>query len=37
MAEVTREIVEQAIKGYIEPHLETDLVSAKSIKPVVSH
>jgi ATP-binding protein involved in chromosome partitioning len=35
MAEVTREIVEQAIKGYIEPHLETDLVSAKSVKDVV--
>ena len=34
MAEVTREIIEEAIKGYIEPHLETDLVKAKSIKDV---
>ena len=34
MAEVTREIVEEAIKGYIEPNLETDLVSAKSVKDV---
>lgn len=31
MAEVTHEIVEEAIKGYIEPHLEADLVTAKSI------
>ena len=35
MAEVTRESVEAAIKGYIEPHLEIDLVSAKSVKDVV--
>ena len=34
MAEVTTEQVEEAIKGYIEPHLETDLVSAKSVKDV---
>ena len=34
MAELTREQVEAAIKNYIEPHLETDLVSAKSIKDV---
>ena len=34
MAEVTREIVEEAIKGYVEPHLETDLVTAKSVKDV---
>ena len=34
MAEVTRESVEAAIKGYIEPHLETDLVSVKSVKDV---
>jgi ATP-binding protein involved in chromosome partitioning len=31
MAEVTHEIIEEAIKGYIEPHLETDLIEAKSI------
>ena len=29
MAELTREQVEEAIKGYVEPHLETDLVAAK--------
>ena len=34
MAEVTREIIEEAIKGYIEPNLGTDLVSAKSLKDV---
>ena len=34
MAEVTREIIEEAIKGYTEPHLETDLVKAKSVKDV---
>jgi ATP-binding protein involved in chromosome partitioning len=31
MAEVTHEIVEEAIKGYTEPHLETDLIEAKCI------
>jgi len=31
MAEVTHEIVEEAIKGYTEPHLDTDLVDAKCI------
>ncbi len=34
MAELTRETIEQAIKGYIEPHLNKDLVSAKSIKGI---
>ena len=34
MAEITRDQVEAAIKGYIEPHLETDLVTAKSIKDI---
>ena len=34
MAEVTRESVEQALKGYVEPHLESDLVSAKSVKDI---
>ncbi len=34
MAEVTRETVEEAIKGYIEPHLEPTWSRAKSIKDV---
>jgi len=34
MAEVSREAIEQALKGYIEPHLETDLISAKALKDV---
>jgi ATP-binding protein involved in chromosome partitioning len=34
MAEVTREQIEEAIKGYVEPHLEKDLVTAKSIKGI---
>lgn len=34
MSEVTREQIEQAIKGYVEPHLEIDLVEAKAIKNV---
>ena len=34
MAEVTKELIEEAIKGYIEPHLESDLVDAKSIKAI---
>jgi ATP-binding protein involved in chromosome partitioning len=34
MAELTRETIEQAIRGYIEPHLNKDLVSAKSIKGI---
>ncbi|MCW8903145.1 iron-sulfur cluster carrier protein ApbC [Sedimenticola sp.] len=34
MAEVTKELIEEAIKGYIEPHLEKDLVSAKFIKSI---
>ena len=34
MADITREQVEEAIKGYIEPHLETDLVTAKSLKDI---
>lgn len=31
---VTREQIEEAIKGYVEPHLQRDLVSAKSIKNI---
>jgi ATP-binding protein involved in chromosome partitioning len=34
MAEVTRESIEEALKGYVEPHLGTDLVTAKSIKDI---
>jgi ATP-binding protein involved in chromosome partitioning len=34
MSEVTKEQVEEAIKGYLEPHLEQDLVSAGCIKGV---
>ena len=34
MAELTKEQVETAIKGYIEPHLEKDLVDAKSLKGI---
>jgi ATP-binding protein involved in chromosome partitioning len=34
MANITREQVEEAIKGYVEPHLGKDLVSAKSVKDV---
>lgn len=34
MAEVTQEIIEEALKGYTEPHLQTDLVSAKCVKGI---
>ena len=34
MSEVTRELVEEAIKGYVEPHLEKNLVSAKCVKDI---
>jgi len=34
MAEVTKEQIEEAIKGYVEPHLGKDLVSAKMIKAI---
>jgi len=34
MSEVTKDQVEEAIKGYIEPHLEADLVSSKCVKKV---
>jgi len=34
MAEITREQIEEALKGYIEPHLEKDLISAKMLKGV---
>ncbi len=34
MSEVTREAVESAIKNYIDPYLDSDLVSAKSIDDV---
>ncbi|MBG7602332.1 MAG: iron-sulfur cluster carrier protein ApbC [Gammaproteobacteria bacterium] len=31
---ITREQIEEAIKGYVEPHLQRDLVSAKSVKNI---
>ncbi len=34
MSELTREQIEEAIKGFVEPHLEQDLVEAKAIKDV---
>jgi len=34
MGELTKAAVEEAIGGYIDPYLETDLVSAKSVKSV---
>ncbi len=34
MAEVTKEQIEEAIKSYIEPHMEKDLVSSKAIKGI---
>ena len=34
MSEVTKELIESAIKEYIEPHLERDLVSAGCVKGV---
>ena len=30
----TKEQIEEAIKGYIEPHLKKDLVTTKSIKDI---
>ncbi len=34
MAEVTQEQIQEAIKGYIEPHMDKDLVSAKAVKDI---
>lgn len=34
MSEVTQASIEEALKGYIEPHLQADLVEAKSIKNI---
>ncbi len=34
MAEVTEAQVEEALKGYVDPYLEQDLVSAKAIKKI---
>ncbi len=34
MSEVTREQIEEALKGYIEPHMEKDLVSARTVKDI---
>ncbi|HIE56296.1 MAG TPA: DUF59 domain-containing protein, partial [Chromatiaceae bacterium] len=34
MSEVTREQIEEALKGYVEPNMEKDLVSAKCVKDI---
>jgi ATP-binding protein involved in chromosome partitioning len=34
MSELTQDAIKEAIKGYIEPHLEKDLVTAKAVKGV---
>ncbi|MES9822870.1 MAG: iron-sulfur cluster carrier protein ApbC [Candidatus Thiodiazotropha endolucinida] len=34
MSELTQDSVKEAIKGYVEPHLEKDLLTAKAIKGV---
>ena len=34
MSEVTKEQIEEAIKGYVEPHMGKDLVSAKCVKSI---
>lgn len=34
MSELTREQIEEALKGFVEPHLEKDLVSAKCVKGI---
>ncbi len=34
MADVTKELIEEALKGYVEPHLEKDLVAAKAVKSI---
>jgi ATP-binding protein involved in chromosome partitioning len=34
MSELTQDVIKEAIKGYIEPHLEKDLVTAKTVKGV---
>ena len=34
MADVTKEQIEEALKGYVEPHLEKDLVAAKAVKSI---
>ena len=34
MADITREQIEEALKGYIEPHMEKDLISTKAVKNI---
>jgi ATP-binding protein involved in chromosome partitioning len=34
MSELTKELINEAIKGYVEPHLEKDLVTARAVKGV---
>lgn len=34
MADITREQIEEALKGYIEPHMEKDLIGTKAVKNI---
>ena len=34
MADITREQIEEALKGYIEPHMEKDLIATKAVKNI---
>lgn len=34
MAEITKEQVEEAIRGYVEPHMEKNLIDAKCVKSI---
>ena len=34
MADLSQETIEEAIKSYIEPHMEKDLVSTKCVKNI---
>jgi ATP-binding protein involved in chromosome partitioning len=34
MSELTQDAIKEAIKGYVEPNLEKDLVTAKAIKAI---
>mgnify|MGYP001818203262 CR=1 FL=1 len=35
MADVTREQIEEALKSYIEPHMQKNLIDTKTLKDVV--
>ena len=34
MAELTRELIEESIRQYVEPHMNKDLVSTKALKSI---